>query len=286
MMCEIGDELNNATSALSLLAPPDRAPAVLDLCMAPGGFTTSVLKRNPSAHVRGISLPVSKGGHEVLLLDWESDPRVHIDFLDITMLAAEMGVTDIPPQHPDLSEFLSVRPYYGEEFDLVICDGQVLRTHSRAAYRESSESSRLLTSQLVMALQRMRRRGTLIMLLHKADAWDSVTLLQVFSKFSSIELFKPKRKRATRSSFYLIAKEVQPQSAAAIQAMENWKKQWHVATFGAGSDYSQMKAVPKSVVDNLLAEFGPQIVRLGRPIWKVQADALRNAPFIRPWDRT
>jgi len=286
MMCEIGGELNDATSALSLLAPPGRDPAVLDLCMAPGGFTASVLKRNQNARVRGISLPVSKGGHDILLPRWRYNPRIRIDFLDITMLAAEMGVTNIPPQHPDFSEFVFRRPYQGEEFDLVFCDGQVLRTHPRASYREECEPCRLLTSQLVMALQRIRRGGTLVMLLHKVDAWDSVTLLHAFNKFSSVELFKPRKKHAIRSSFYLIAKEVQPQSADALRAVDNWKKQWAAATFGDGSDYAQMQTVPNNVVDSLLAEFGPRLVSLGKPIWVIHADALRNAPFIRPGNRT
>jgi len=57
MMLGIADQLDRETSALSLLQNTFHTPAVLDLCMALGGFTKSVLKRNPRVRVRGLSLP-------------------------------------------------------------------------------------------------------------------------------------------------------------------------------------------------------------------------------------
>ena len=66
----------------------------------------------------------------------------------------------------------------------------------RAQYREKSEASRLLTSQLVLALQRISMGGTIVILLHKVDAWDTVALRYTFSKSSSLRLFKPKKKHS------------------------------------------------------------------------------------------
>ncbi|KAF2135091.1 uncharacterized protein K452DRAFT_239995, partial [Aplosporella prunicola CBS 121167] len=70
--------------------------------------------------------------------------------------------------------------------DLAICDGQVLRNHPRQSYREQVEASRLILSQLVFSLQRIKPRGTIVILLHKLDSWDNLELLYTFSKFAQI----------------------------------------------------------------------------------------------------
>jgi len=136
LMRTIGFELDAATSALAI---PRGSPAILDLCMAPGGFSSAALSLNPSAILRGISLPPEKGGHEMLLrAGWsDTDPQaeIYVAFRDITMLAGEMGASasDVPAYHPEVFAF--DRPFLGQEFDLVFCDGQVLRTHERLECR-------------------------------------------------------------------------------------------------------------------------------------------------------
>jgi hypothetical protein len=105
MMCQIGGELHCATFALTPATSQKGRPMILDLCMALGGFAASVLKADSDALVCGISLPISQGGHDMLLPNWQSDTRVQVQFLDITMLAVEMGVTDIPDSHPDAANF-------------------------------------------------------------------------------------------------------------------------------------------------------------------------------------
>jgi len=111
MMLNIAAQLDHQTSALTLgQDTPHRTPAVLDICMAPGGFTKAVLQRNPRVRARGLSLPAAAGGHEVLLSRWERDARLALCFLDITMLAAEMGVTAAPAGHPAAGSLLSDRP--------------------------------------------------------------------------------------------------------------------------------------------------------------------------------
>lgn len=151
MMKEIAEEIDKLTGALTI--SHDFSPTVLDMCMAPGGFLATVLAKNPGAFARGLSLPVSKGGHKVLLPD---DLNIEAEFLDITMLAADMGVTDIPVAHPDASNMLPQRFDPFELFDLVLCDGQVLRTHARAAYREPREARRLSVTQLAMGLEHVK----------------------------------------------------------------------------------------------------------------------------------
>lgn len=138
----------------------------------------------------------------------------------------------VPCTHPEHDSFSLERPLINQRFDFVICDGQVLRTHMRPEYRERTEASRLTSAQLILALQRIRDGGTLVILWHKIESLDTMELLYIFSQFSDIEVFKPLRKHAIRSTFDLIAKNVQPSVESANVAVIAWKKAWWNATFG------------------------------------------------------
>lgn len=278
MMRQIGDELQADTHALSLNSPNAANIKILDLCMAPGGYTASALKYNPSATAFGITLPPEEGGHELLLQSSQSS----VLYLDITMLAKEFGVESPPLTHPDHGKFLSERPYLEHAFDLVFCDGQVLRTHQRAEYRERHEALRLTVSQLILALQRVRNGGTVIILLHKLEAWDTAELLHLFQQFSSIQLFKPKQKHAIRSSFYLVAKDVQPATVAAKAVVDLWKQAWWHATFGGEDGTGAVKVYAKEeYVRAMLEDFGNELIEIGRPIWEIQANALSKMEFVQ-----
>jgi 23S rRNA U2552 (ribose-2'-O)-methylase RlmE/FtsJ len=278
MMKEIGDELQASTGAFSLASQDAENIKILDLCMAPGGYTASALKNNPLATAFGITLPAEEGGHKVLL----QTSRSRILFLDITMLAKEFGVDNPPLTHPDHVKFLTERPFLEHNFNLIFCDGQVLRTHQRAEWRESHEALRLAVSQLILALQRIRKGGTLIMLLHKLEAWHTTELLYLFQQFSSIQVFKPKSKHAIRSSFYLIAKDVQPDTDAAKAAVDLWKRAWWNATFGgeSGTGAASLRA-EEEYVRTVLDCFGSELIKIGRPIWATQADALSKMDFVK-----
>ena len=130
--------MHNVTGALLLETTGSDAPRVLDLCMAPGGYLAVVLKRNPRTQVMAFTLPKDEGGHEVLV-PLNDEAKVH--YLDITMLAADMDVTDIPTDHPDAKKFLLERFLDVPAFDLVICDGMVRRTQERAEYRALRRST-------------------------------------------------------------------------------------------------------------------------------------------------
>lgn len=182
MMKSIGAELEDTTHALTQSCESVEDAKILDLCMAPGGYTASALRYNTGAKAYGITLPRNQGGHGVLYKSRKST----VLYLDITMLAKEFGVETIPPTHPDHGSFINDRPYLEHQFNLIFCDGQVLRKHERAEYRESVEASRLTNAQLILALQRIRPGGTLIILLHKLGSWETVELLYMFNQFSSI----------------------------------------------------------------------------------------------------
>jgi len=117
----------------------------------------------------------------------------------------------------------------------------------------------------------------MIILLHKVDAWENVNLLYSFSKISSVQLFKPLKKHATRSSFYLIARSVQPGDDAAKRAMKWWKRTWRLMTFdidGYGRD-----AREEHLGNKTNEHFGDRLIQLGSPIWKTQADALSDTSY-------
>ncbi|KAK0636013.1 hypothetical protein B0T17DRAFT_517872 [Bombardia bombarda] len=292
-MQKIANEIHEATSALTInRSPPDKnhashPPAILDLCMAPGGFAQVALTLNPTASLRGVTLPESSSRHKILVPNWEKDPRIQMLHCDITMLAAEMGVdlVDIPTNHPDASGFLSSRPFHNQEFDLVFCDGVVLRTQDRHEYRDKQfEVPRLTTSQLVLALQRIRDGGTLIMLMHRANSWQTVSILHALNSFASIRLFKPTLGHKTRSSFYLVAQNVRPRSAAAVKAVQKWKKQWKAATFrdgpGESKDGEALGDASKEEVVAALDEFGPKLINLAEPVFKLHVEGLSHASFM------
>lgn len=291
LMIGLGFQMSKAASAFSIQSGRNhgssKTPKVLDLCIAPGGFAYVALKLNPKARVYGITLPEDKGGHKMRVLDQGKKlaSRVEIEFRDITMLAAEMGCSpdDIPADHPDAAELSFDRPFADLKFDLVLCDGQVLRTHERSAYREHKEAARLTSSQLVMALQRIRPGGTIIALMHQVDVLRSFCTLSHFASFSDLTLFKSAKTHGTRSSFYMIAAKVRPGSEGARLAIDEWKGVWKSATLHAvdGHCKKMSSEVSFEQLDEMLKDFGPQYLELARPIMASQAEALRNAPWMK-----
>ena len=157
--------------------------------------------------------------------------------------------------------------------------------------RERSEASRLLNTQLVLALQRIRSGGTIVMLLHKADAWPCVLLMHTFSTFADdVELFKLRTAHKMRSSFYMVAKGVRPGRETALEAVRRWKMKWSMATFGVPDDgdggpgeeeLDVLESGGEERVKAVLQEFGPALVRMVGPIFAIQAEALKTAPWMK-----
>jgi hypothetical protein len=215
---------------------------------------------------------------EVLIPFGHRDKRVNIQFADITMFATELGVSEIPHDHPDFADFLG-RPDIKDNYDLAFCDGQVLRGHNIKEYRQKWEAIRLTHSQLVIALQHLKPGGTMVVLLHKAEVWDTVLLLYAFNSFAEVSTFKPSKAHAIRSSFYMVAKNIRSESEEAKKAVELFRRLWYRGTFGSADPLEDDFPVPTA--DKVVAEFGEKLRELGRGVWEVQKAALEKAPFIK-----
>lgn len=283
MMKNITKEMQRATEAFTIKSQmePHR---ILDLCMAPGTYLNEALDRYPTAHAVAFTLPPEQGGLVPIVRESET---VKVHMLDITMLAADMGLIpgEIDPSHPDATSFIHSRYLDdGHAFDLAICDGAIRRTHERATYRFHRESHRLLLTQLALGLEHLRPGGTMIVLLHKVERLSTIRLLRAFHSFANVVLFKPKSGHATRSSFYMIASNVRSSDQEAVKAVQEWKRDWKVSTLGTDEewweDYARVVGFGELGIEGVLDKFGPTLVKLGQRVWKTQADALKGASFM------
>ncbi|KAI9644464.1 hypothetical protein NHQ30_006485 [Ciborinia camelliae] len=280
MMVQIGEEMNQSNHIFLIPFVPSNQTNILDLCMAPGGYTAAALEYCNSFKAYGITLSTESGGHTVII------GKNHLQGLrlcDITMFT-EFCPTDKHIPEGLKSKFSDIQPFKSIKFHLVFADGKTLRTHDRIKNTYDAdlnkETVRLQTSQLILAMNRIHNGGTLVMLLHKVDTWHSAFLLYTFSKFAKVEVFKPIRKHATRSSFYMIAKEININHPEAFKAISGWKEDWYCATFGGPDQTGLPKEEPTDEsVQELLTEFGPRLIELGHEAWKIQADALSRTNY-------
>lgn len=273
MTQEIGMEMVEETDALHTGNLGVNNFQSLDLCMAPGGFTWATRECNPDCIAYGITLSPTAGGYT----NHFPLSHTHLKYMDITMIAREFGVEDVPITHPDHSLFLDERPFLGQHFQIIFCGGAVLRNHERKDHRRNFEKIRLTASQMILAMQRILPGGTMVVLLRKPDSWDTFRLLHQFSSFSKIELFKPRKKHNIKSTFYLVAKNVEPESEAARAALVDWKQSWARATFGGDEEIGEKETDPDvKDVQNAVEEFGPKLVVLAEWVWRIQAGALEK----------
>lgn len=112
------------------------------------------------------------------------DRRVSVMFRDITKLHTGFGVAEVPHNHRELSKISDKRSWNGRLFDLIFCDGQTLPAYESyiADCRCQEEAARLTVSQLILAMQRIKSSGTVIMLLHDVVAYWTIKILSLSDK--------------------------------------------------------------------------------------------------------
>ncbi|KAJ4864066.1 ftsJ-like methyltransferase domain-containing protein [Trichoderma breve] len=231
MTIAIGKQLNSSTGAFDILQSSDE-PSALDMGMAPGGFSATIMASYPKTTLRAVTLPLTKGGHSVHF----RHQNVKLDLCDINTLAGDMDLASIPESHPAAGTFTVTKLLRQEMFDVVICGCQVTRNQELEEWREHREARRLQLAQLVIALEHLKSGGTLVAVMHKPEEIHTAELLQIFSKFSKVSLFKPRRAHAKRSSFYMVAKKIDTCSNQAIEAKDLWRKEWIDSTFGTADN--------------------------------------------------
>ncbi|KAB5549507.1 hypothetical protein GE09DRAFT_176241 [Coniochaeta sp. 2T2.1] len=264
--------------------------------MAPGGFSAIAIETTPTARLRALTLSPDQGGHVVMLCPKDYSNDVVVALADVTLLAVEMGVSkdEIPDHHPDAGKFRH-EPIFSDisHFNLIFCGGAVTRPHreQQATYRHRVEGLRLTVSQLVVAMSRVRHGGALVVLLHRPETWNTCQVMYVLSQFSRVRSFKPGYAHATRSSFYLIAEDVESESHTAKEAVQRWKalgrrltldtEPGEVVTGGDSDDGDGVNMISGENVDVVLGKFGRCYLHLSRPIWQAYARALKKAPWTK-----
>jgi 23S rRNA U2552 (ribose-2'-O)-methylase RlmE/FtsJ len=278
MMHRVGREMDTLTGAFDLPGPTS---TVLDLCLAPGGFT----KLCPSAKVDSLSLPEDQGGHTVRIPYGDQDRRVSVVFTDLTKCVEEFGISKFLENHKEVINLTQIWPYKIDHYDLVICDGQVTRQTSRWGDDEHFRPVCLTYAQLYLGLKRIKTGGTMILLLHRSSRVSIFRLIRMFCQFSDVQIFKPSKNHTIKSSFYLVVKNIQPKSKACLEAMDLFKTVWERAVARDDSVASTILykelALGERFLQPELEDFGPRFIELVRHIWKIQANALQHAPFVK-----
>ncbi|KAB5551422.1 hypothetical protein GE09DRAFT_1223213 [Coniochaeta sp. 2T2.1] len=288
--CEAAEELDRAARCMTIAGQPVRKAlkepkieAILDLCFAPGGLAVTAMKANPQAYMCGITL---FGGTDIMTYHRNyTNANVTLDFHDVNTLVGAMGFKkeEIDPDYLDTENFIFGQKFPRiPEFDLVFCGGATKhdQDHERPTSDSVTDCLQLTLSQLLIATNRISEGGTMVVLLHRPETWITCQLIYMISKFAKINLFKPRGVDRMYKTFYLVAKEVKPKSSTAQDAVNKWKKTWQRLMF----DMPNSRGIEDIIiagkgVDNIIAEFGEQLLKLGAPVWFEQAEALKNPPW-------
>jgi hypothetical protein len=108
----------------------------------------------------------------------------------------------------------------------------------------------------------------------------AVFLVHKLVRMCVVKLFKSPKSHAKRSSFYMVATESQTGHPEVALAISQWKRMWEFATFGNGDEYERQLRENSSRAQDILDDFGPELTRIGKDIWDIQARALSKAPFV------
>ncbi|TBU61527.1 hypothetical protein BD310DRAFT_813138 [Dichomitus squalens] len=256
----------------------------LDVCCAPGGFSSYVLGRKPLARGVGISLPVSSGGHGFKL---EPYFRSRYDLIEKDILEYDHALHDLSDSPARFPETMAQR------FDLVIVDGHALRTYlAPFPYEPSADDlesahhsyrGRLIISQLIIALEAVRPGGTIVMRLSHIESFPATPILYLLDMLSdTLVVHKPRSMHAYRATFYVVAKGVAPARVAGQQAhyLAGLRRLW--AELSCGGSSGRGRQMVHGDLDfivttsQILDSYVDRLVELGREVWQTQLDALRT----------
>ncbi|KAF8595964.1 hypothetical protein BDV93DRAFT_80619 [Ceratobasidium sp. AG-I] len=200
----------------------------LDLGCCPGGFSTYVMRKWPSARGTGVSLPVECGGHS-LAAPIELRDQLDLHWADVTMF-------DFAPQvlHEQWdTSTLAPCPIPPRSFNFVMADGHIHPAMLEGNPRAVWSRDRLLLSQLLLALRSVKAHGTL---LAKFSLQISVSLMRhtvvALSRLSltGVQAIKPRSYYANKATFYILVQGVDVDKCDKLtRILENL---WCLMTFG------------------------------------------------------
>lgn len=264
----------------------------LDLGCCPGGFSSYILKQNRKSRGFGISLDVSKGGHE-FLLEQSLRSRYQLLFTDLTYF--DLG----PPCSSSTSPLSS--PITGfkadprlqrlppqikyRHFSLVVLDGHLLRTQDDV---RQWDYDRLLIAQLIIGLLGLKARGTLVVKLSRPDAVRTAKLLYMLDGLSAekggVVTCKPRSMHTNRGTFYAVAHNVGLGRIPLSKMVMGLQKLWHELTYGGvegcgrfleEEDLDFIVTTEKLIADSEDGGYMERLVELASEVWDIQSEALR-----------
>ncbi|CAE6405053.1 unnamed protein product [Rhizoctonia solani] len=248
----------------------------IDLGCFPGGYSTYILQKCPSATGFGISLPFEEGGHG-LAIPANLLPRMELRTADLTNF--DLAPSIPKPQAPFTQ--LGPLPFELNSFDLVVCDGHSLRNNPDNADRPWNWT-RLLISQVLMGLRAVSPGGTIFLKLsHPEKAMGARILLALCRIAGLVRTVKPQPLHAIRGTFYVIAQQVSTDSADYQALVESLERIWYTMSFEGETGYGrEITWEEEDTIINwadVVSEQGlDNLARLGTEVWRIQCGALRK----------
>lgn len=227
----------------------------LDICCAPGGFTNYILNNYPDSSGSGITLPSLSQSSGVPPM-FEENERFQCIYCDINKLGSSFNL--------------------GENFDLVLLDGQNNWSNNKSDYNDfQREAKLLLISQLILGLNHLKKGGIMIVRLCKPEETFYSTIVYILhSLFLEIQLIKPGSSRVARSLFYMICRNydpiiLEPIITGLIKVREALKNGIDV------DDFAQY--ISSFSAENIIKEFGSSLIQLYDRYWEFMYSTLSES---------
>ena len=233
-----------------------REPWMLDIGMAPGGFTTSFLKHHRSGHVFGITPHEREGGTKIVPRYNSKDERVNVYFGDLIA-------------HP---------PSFQRKCDLAICNGEVFCVGASGLHTDPWRKWCFLHCQLIWAMKRLKQGGRLVVLTEDVEHWPTIELLNTLGQFATVVLLKSGRNHLMDGVFWIVANEVRSEDREAQEAIGRWTEMLNAALKvgpeGGPEGDAWIPQYNPEAISQFFDEFSVDYLKSAEPIWSAQAQVL------------
>ncbi|CAE6540550.1 unnamed protein product [Rhizoctonia solani] len=225
------------------------ASRFLDLGCFPGGYSTYILQKCPSATGFGISLPFEEGGHG-LAIPANLLPRMELRTADLTNF--DLAPSIPKPQSPFTQ--LGPLPFESNSFDLVLLIGLRAVTAGGTIFVKLSHPEKAIGARILLALCQVARL---------------------------VRTVKPQPLHAIRGTFYVIAQQVSTDSEEYQTLVQSLERLWYTMSFEGEAGYG--REITWEEEDKIInwaevtGESGlDKLARLGAEVWRIQCNALRK----------